>query len=831
MNAELPLGDGSQTPDDFAKQQSASTGLPVALCRANMKKNQFVLSEMGNILKSLTRGLDLNVLTTGYGEENGVPISYQAQSPVLGLVLPSNSPGVHTLWLPIIPMQIGLVLKPGPQEPWTPYRVAEAFFQAGIPREAISIYPGEAEVGAAVVAACGRSLIFGGTATVERYKGNPHVQVHGPGFSKIVFGDDCVDDWERYVDMMADSVFLNSGRGCINCSGIWVSRNSREIADALARRLASIQALPPDDPNASLAAFTVPGMADAISQSIDVDLKASGVTDYTAKYRDTPRVVKNGRAEYLLPTVVHCESPEAAIASKEYMFPFVTVVECPESKLLEAMGPTLVCTAITREAGAAPRAARRDAHRSAESRTCPHHPAQLAPAARRQHRRFPVSAACVAERQHVKILFITAGAAGMYCGSCLQRQRARRRAEIARARRPARSALHADADRRAQRQRTARLLRRHQRLPAAARRILPLGAAHCRQAARRAVAHQGRFVGIDFHRSAIARRDDDFDAQGRGRLSAEGIRQDARVAGERARRRTWCSCRTRCWRASRRRCAASLKRPIHCTLQGEDLFLDGLTRTASRRRDRADSEECRVRRSVHGGERLLRRLHGEVSVDSAREDRRRAAWHQPRRIRSAARRAVRQPVHGRISREDRARERVVGSLRRLRPIQADARRRERAARSGRLSRAGSAEVSEGCGAPADQRRTWRRVSLSRRARSRAEDRISSEPRRVLGPDGVRRAEGFVSARGDGVRSAGRAAAPRRLPRDAGEGHQAGFSSSRAIRKASPKDSIELWKDPARRAELGRNGFDGVREHYSVSRSADRMLEVYERSTC
>ena len=41
-----------------------------------------------------------------------------------GMVLPSNSPGVHTLWLPIIPMQIGLVLKPGPQEPWTPYRMA-----------------------------------------------------------------------------------------------------------------------------------------------------------------------------------------------------------------------------------------------------------------------------------------------------------------------------------------------------------------------------------------------------------------------------------------------------------------------------------------------------------------------------------------------------------------------------------------------------------------------------------------------------------------------------------------------------------------------------------
>ena len=29
------------------------------------------------------------------------------------------------------------------------------------------------------------------------------------------------------------------------------------------------------------------------------------------------------------------------------MFPFVTVVECPEAKMVEAIGPTLVCTAIT----------------------------------------------------------------------------------------------------------------------------------------------------------------------------------------------------------------------------------------------------------------------------------------------------------------------------------------------------------------------------------------------------------------------------------------------------------------------------------------------------
>jgi acyl-CoA reductase-like NAD-dependent aldehyde dehydrogenase len=350
MNATLPMGDGTQSPDEFARAQSASTGLPEKMCHANMKKNGFVLAEMRKILESLTRGLSLDVLSAGHGVERGVPISFQVQSPVVGLVLPSNSPGVHTLWLPIIPLQVGLVLKPGPQEPWTPYRMTEAFFQAGIPREAISLYPGGADVGAAVLDAVDRTMIFGGQPTVDRYRGNPKVQAHGPGFSKILIGDDMVDRWEQFLDVMVDSVFLNSGRGCINCSGIWASRHTREIADAIAKRLAAIVPLPPDHPDASLAAFTVPGVAEAISQSIDADLQAPGVTDVTAKYRDgAPRLVTEGRAEYLLPTVLHCDSPEAAAAKKEYMFPFVTVVQCPEAKMLDAIGPTLVCTALTND--------------------------------------------------------------------------------------------------------------------------------------------------------------------------------------------------------------------------------------------------------------------------------------------------------------------------------------------------------------------------------------------------------------------------------------------------------------------------------------------------
>ena len=62
-----------------------------------------------------------------------------------------------------------------------------------------------------------------------------------------------------------------------------------------------------------------------------------------------PRLVKKERCDYLRPTVVYCETPDKAIAKKEYMFPFVTVVECPQNEMLAKIGPTLVCSAITND--------------------------------------------------------------------------------------------------------------------------------------------------------------------------------------------------------------------------------------------------------------------------------------------------------------------------------------------------------------------------------------------------------------------------------------------------------------------------------------------------
>ena len=347
-NATLPMGDGTQNPDEFVRAQSASTGLPERLCRGEHEEEHLRPERDaahpdvadarpgpgGALARIRRRARRADQLS---GAEPG-----PRPRPALEL-----AGGPHPL----------AADHPDADRPRAEARARRSRGRRTGWRKRSSrpasrakrsrCIPGEATSAPRCSRAARRSLIFGGTATVDRYRGNARVQAHGPGFSKIIFGDDQVDDWEKYLDVMVDSVFANSGRGCINCSGIWASRHTREIADALARRLAEVRPLPPDHPDASLAAFTIPGAADAISGSIDADLRAPGVADVTATHRQEPRVVKEGSADYLLPTVVHCASPEAEIAKKEYMFPFVTVVECPEAKMLEAIGPTLVCSAIT----------------------------------------------------------------------------------------------------------------------------------------------------------------------------------------------------------------------------------------------------------------------------------------------------------------------------------------------------------------------------------------------------------------------------------------------------------------------------------------------------
>lgn len=343
-------GDQLQSPADYIAALSQTSGLPHVMCRANMEKCALVMREMPTILRGLTRGMDPTVLDSGSGKHDGVPVWYTPTTDVLAAVLPSNSPGVHSLWIPSVVLGTPIALKPGREEPWTPMRIVRALIAAGFPDDAFSLYPTDHEGAAALLEVAGRSLLFGDAKVAAKYAGDDRIEIHGPGRSKVLLGADVAADFERYLDVLVASVAANGGRSCINASAIYTPSHARELAEALAARLATIVPRRYDDPEAGLAAFANPTFADAMDGAIEAALGTGGARDVTAAHRGGPRKVVFEGATYLSPTVVHCDSLTHPLANTEYMFPFTSVVEVPQADMLGAIGPSLVVSAITHDA-------------------------------------------------------------------------------------------------------------------------------------------------------------------------------------------------------------------------------------------------------------------------------------------------------------------------------------------------------------------------------------------------------------------------------------------------------------------------------------------------
>lgn len=345
LNDTLPLGDAQQTPDEYVRQLSATTGMPHVMVRRNMSKIHAMFTNMETVLLGLSRHLDLSIFDTGHA--GGMSFYPRAES--MGVVLPSNSPAVHSLWIPSVPMKTALVLKPGSAEPWTPYRIIQALVKAGAPREAFSYYPTDHAGANEILRACGRGMLFGDVGAVKHWAKDPRIELHGPGYSKIVLGPDAADNWEQYLDVMERSIVDNGGRSCVNASGVWTPRNGDRIAQALAERFARITPRASEDPEAQIAPFADPAVGARINALVEAGLAEPGAVDVTAGLRGGVRLAEVDGCAYLLPTVVRCDSPAHPLANKEYLFPFASVVETPVETMPEILGPTLVVTAITQD--------------------------------------------------------------------------------------------------------------------------------------------------------------------------------------------------------------------------------------------------------------------------------------------------------------------------------------------------------------------------------------------------------------------------------------------------------------------------------------------------
>jgi hypothetical protein len=349
-NSELEVGGVVMGPDEYVRIQALATGVPERLCRENMDKIYRAFMRVEQTLRghlNAWRG-DISLEDIFEGKEGD---GYGRQSAILGGIWPSNSSGVYQLLPPGLALG-PVMIKPGSGDMLTPLRIREACRVVGLPVEAIGIYPGDGDrLSGAISETTQRRLLFGGAETVGKYHGNPQVEVHGPGCSKIIIGHDKIGTWRDYLDIMSASVMNGSGRGCIACSAIYAPGEiAEELAQALSDLIGGTEVRKLDDPEAQLAAFGSPqGAANVLG------LMRKYVEHGEGRFvtPEDNRAVVCGPYSVLRPVVAYLPkvpAPGELSASKfEIPAPAVLVVNSDGCPIEEVIGSTLVCTAITND--------------------------------------------------------------------------------------------------------------------------------------------------------------------------------------------------------------------------------------------------------------------------------------------------------------------------------------------------------------------------------------------------------------------------------------------------------------------------------------------------
>ena len=86
-----------------------------------------------------------------------------------------------------------------------------------------------------------------------------------------------------------------------------------------------------------------------MNNMIEDGIKSPAVTEVTSQYRTGDRLIQKERCDFLRPTVLHVSDVDDDMANTEFMFPFVSVTQCPQDQMVKKIGPTLVGTAITND--------------------------------------------------------------------------------------------------------------------------------------------------------------------------------------------------------------------------------------------------------------------------------------------------------------------------------------------------------------------------------------------------------------------------------------------------------------------------------------------------
>jgi acyl-CoA reductase-like NAD-dependent aldehyde dehydrogenase len=326
--------------ESYVQLASRVSGLPIAVTRAQaIQVSEAVVAAFDAIQPARPVGAVPDWQAVQPGHATAI---WSRRAELFGVHASGNAPGVHGLWPQALAMGYRVAVRPSRREPFTAHRLVAALREAGFRDEDVTYLPTDHAGADEIIASADLALVYGGSDVVTKYGGDGRVLVNGPGRTKILLTAE--QDWRDHLDVIVDSVARLGGMACVNTTAVLVEGDAAALALAIAERLRTIEALPPDDERAVLPTQAIES---ARAMASFVAARAAGTTALLGADQIVADL-GDGRAA-LRPAVHLLTDLDTEKLNTELAFPCVWVAPWRRADGIGPLRDSLVVSAITED--------------------------------------------------------------------------------------------------------------------------------------------------------------------------------------------------------------------------------------------------------------------------------------------------------------------------------------------------------------------------------------------------------------------------------------------------------------------------------------------------
>ena len=108
----IKIGKNNISYDEHINMVVNSTGLPIKYVKEGEAVIYYYLNNIESILKAQIPDGNLDTLDRGYYIKEKKKIGWIREKEIATVILPSNNPSIHTIWLTALALKMQLILKP-----------------------------------------------------------------------------------------------------------------------------------------------------------------------------------------------------------------------------------------------------------------------------------------------------------------------------------------------------------------------------------------------------------------------------------------------------------------------------------------------------------------------------------------------------------------------------------------------------------------------------------------------------------------------------------------------------------------------------------------------